>query len=155
MGFLVPAVYGLWLSRLVFGGADPRDYIVLGKHFVLQSHTSSVITYDPHYHYVKNGSGYDGQFFYFMAVDPVHARYYMDSPSYRYARPVYPPLTRVLALGRASWVPYTLILINWLAIAGGAFLIAAWLARRGVSAPAGTDLRRVPGAIIGLQRDLT
>jgi hypothetical protein len=155
VGLLVLAVYGLWLSRLVWGHADPRDYIVLGRHFVLQSHSSSVIKFDPHYHYVKNGSGYDGQFYYFMAVDPVHARYYMDQPSYRYARPLYPMLARLLALGQVSWIPYTLILVNWLAIAGAAFLIAAWLVRHGVSAWLALIYAAYPGLIIGLQWDLT
>jgi hypothetical protein len=43
----VLAVYGLWLSRLVWGHVDPRDYIVLGRHWVRLSHASSVIKYDP------------------------------------------------------------------------------------------------------------
>jgi hypothetical protein len=58
-------------------------------------------------------------------------------------------------LWEVNRIPYTLILINWLAIAGGAFLIAAWLVRHGVSAWLSLIYAFYPGPIIGLQWDLT
>ncbi len=152
---LVFAVYGLWLAAMFHNGYDARDSIVLGKHFVLQSNKSHIIRIDPHYSYPGGDSGYDGQYFYFIAVDPVNARYYMDDPSYRYTKIVYPIAARLLALGRTDLVPYSMIAINWLAIAGTAGLLAAWLRRRGVSPWFAVSYALCPGIWISFQRDLT
>jgi hypothetical protein len=148
-------VYGLWLAGMFARGYDARDSIVLGKHYVAKSHVSRVIRVDPHYRYPVGGSGYDGQFFYFIAVDPVNARYYMDSPSYRYTKILYPVVARVLALGQAGWVPYSLILTNWLAIAGAAGLLGAWLRRQGLSPWFAVAYALCPGVWVSFERDLT
>jgi hypothetical protein len=148
-------VYGLWLAAMFHQGYDARDSIVLGKGYVQLSHISSSIKYDPHFSYPVGGSGYDGQFFYFIAVDPAHARYYMDSPSYRYTKILYPVVARILALGQAGLVPYTLILTNWLAIAGAAGLLAAWLRRKGISPWFAVVYAMCPGTWVSFERDLT
>ena len=103
--------------------------IFIGTHFINQSQASQVIRLDPSYHHVSE-IGYDGQFFYYLALDPINARWYMDVSTYRYTRILYPMLARVLALGRPDLIPVTLFLINWLAIAGGSFR-SATLGRSG------------------------
>ena len=45
-------------------------------------------------------AGYDGQFNYAIAADPLHASPALDVPAYRYQRILYPLLVRALALGQ-------------------------------------------------------
>lgn len=152
---IVALVYGLWLA-IALARHDPRDYIQLGRRFVDKSHVSSTITVDPRFRgYVPGGIGYDGEFYYFLAVDPVHARYYMDDPAYRYTRILYPMTARLLALGRADAIPYTLLIVNWCALWLGTLALAAWLARKGVLPWFALVFGFYPGLFLAFRGDLT
>jgi hypothetical protein len=151
---IVLFLYAAWLAGSFATRHDVRDFIVLGRPFVLQSHASRSINYDPHYGYTLP-AGYDGQFFYYIAVDPVNARYYTDDPAYRYMRILYPLLARALALGQTQAIPYALIAINWIAIAGGTLVVGLWLKQRGRSPWFALVYGLYPGLFIGLQRDLS
>lgn len=100
---------------------DVRDLIRLGPERIAQSDRSQSIRLDTGYVPPANpdvdrpGEGYDGQFYYYLAVDPANARFYMDSPGYRYLRPVYPAAARALALGFREAIPWTLLLVNLVA----------------------------------------
>lgn len=153
--------YGWWLLIAFRAGHEARDFIVIGPPFVRQAHTSAVIKLDPHYHYLPGTSGYDGQFAYFIALDPVHARDYLDTksagaagPDYRYTRILYPMLARLLALGQARAIPYTLLAINWLAVAFGTLAVAAWLRRKRLSPWFALLYGLYPGIFVAVQRDL-
>ncbi len=76
--------------------------------------------------------GYDGQFAYAIAVNPLGAAPLLDDPAYRYQRILYPMLARAMALGRPELVPWTLIGLNVLALAMGAELLGQHLLRRGL-----------------------
>lgn len=52
-------------------------FVHLGHKFVTQGHSSTVITPSLPTH---GRIGYDGQFYFFMAADPAHAKDYMDMP---------------------------------------------------------------------------
>ncbi len=69
-------------------------------------------------------TGYDGQFAYFIARDGAGAEPFMDGASLRYQRIFYPLLARALAFGQADLVPYTLVLINIIALGVGAGALA-------------------------------
>ncbi|HKP53377.1 MAG TPA: hypothetical protein VJ183_12095 [Chloroflexia bacterium] len=129
LGYLL--IFFIFLNHL----GDVRDFVVIGKPFITQSDRSSIIHPDPDYDYDKNGVGYDGQFAYFIALDPINARYYLDQGfvSYRYTRILYPIAARALALGNRDWVPATMVMVNLLAITGGAWAVAAWCRRRALS----------------------
>jgi hypothetical protein len=73
--------------------------------------------------------GYDGQFVYYIARDGFAATPFVDSPSFRFQRIFYPLLGRALALGNPALVPWSLLLINVVAHAAGAGLLAALLVR--------------------------
>jgi hypothetical protein len=77
--------------------------------------------------------GYDGQFAYYIARDPLTGWHYCDVPAYRYQRILYPLLAWLLALGRQELVPYTLLLINLVALAAGTWLMGEILQRYKVS----------------------
>src|SRR5579884_1181842 len=152
----VAVIYGAWLLLGAWTGHDARDFIVLGKKFVLRSHVSKVITYDPRYNYAQDGyTGYDGQFAYYIALDPLKARYYVDDPVYRYTRIVYPMLARLFAWGNTDLIPVTLILVNLLALAGGTLGLAAFLRRMGTSPWFALIYGFYPGLFVALRRDLT
>jgi len=84
--------------------------------------------------YSRDVEGYDGQFDYYIAVDPLNAPAHMDVPAYRYQRILYPLLARVLALGQASLVPYTLLGINLAALAVGTAILERLLETEHASA---------------------
>jgi hypothetical protein len=149
---LVACVYLLWLVSYL-KTHDPRDLIFIGRIFITKSQASDVIRPDPAYRYGE--VGYDGQFVYFIALDPLRARYYMDTDAYRYTRILYPLVARTLALGRPPLVPYTLLAANLAAIFIGTFALAAWLRRSGVSAWYAATFGFYPGVLIVLDHDLT
>lgn len=159
VALLVFAVYGLWLLAFFANGSDARDFILIGTRFAAQSTVSSAIRLDPDYHYPANGIGYDGQFFYYIAVDPANARYYLDTDQlpadYRYGRILYPMLARGLALGQASLIPYALILVNWFSLAGGTLAVGAWLRRKGFTPWLALIYGLYLGLFVGLLRDLS
>jgi hypothetical protein len=134
---------------------DPRYFIDIGSRFVQQSHASEVIRYDPSFRYASDPTGYDGQFVYYIALDPLNARYYLDSPAYRYTRILYPLTARLLAVGQAGLVPYAMIVINWLAVGLSAGALAAWLKRHRLSALLALVYAFYAGVLIALRYDLT
>lgn len=80
--------------------------------------------------YPEGTKGYDGQFAYFIARDGAEAVPYIDGPTLRYQRILYPLVSRVLALGQAQLVPWTLLIVNLVAhsIAAGlvTYLLVGW-----------------------------
>jgi hypothetical protein len=150
------ALYALWIGIYLLSGHDARDFTVSSPKFVLRSDASPVIHYDPHYQYATHSPlGYDGQFCYYIALDPVNARFYVDVPGYRYGRILYPMLARLVALGQLSLVPFALVLVNWLAIGGGTAALALWLRRKRRSPWLALLYSFYPGLFFAVQRDLT
>ena len=80
------------------------------------------------------GIGYDGQFSYAIALDPIGAgeSEVLDKPAHRYMRIVYPIAARVLALGIPDLIPWSLLALN-IVVAGA----TAWLLADLVGARAG------------------
>jgi hypothetical protein len=151
---LVFLFYGVYLLIFFRGHHDPRDFIHIENYYIHLSHVSPTIKVDPNYKgYLY--SGYDGQFFYFIALDPVNARYYIDAPAYRYTRILYPLTARLLALGIPQLLPYTLILINWLSLVGGTLALGAWLKRKGYSHWFALVFGFYPGLFIAFQNDVS
>ncbi len=106
--------------------------------------------------HIKSGSwGYDGQFYYQIARNPLGAARFMDNAPYRYQRLLYPLLAWFLSLGQASLVPYTLLLINLIAIVGGVEIIARLLSKHGLSPWFSLALGLYYGLAVGLTFDTT
>jgi hypothetical protein len=156
---VVLAFHGAWIGLYLAAGHEPRDFIKIGS-FQGASNASDVIKVDPNYVPPRNrgltrGTGYDGQFSYYMALDFTHARYYTDLPAYRYGRVLYPMVARAAALGDPARVPATMIAINWLALGGCTLALAAWLRRRSLTPWLALLVGLYPGLLLGVQRDLT
>jgi hypothetical protein len=79
--------------------------------------------------------GYDGQFSYWLAMDPqlAAASTHFDVPAYRYQRILYPLLARLLALGQPMLIPWSLLTVNLAAQVAGTWVVSAWLAAHGLS----------------------
>lgn len=77
-----------------------------------------------------NGTrGYDGQFYYYTAVHPLHASPFMDNAAFRLQRVFFPLLIFIVSLKQAALVPYAMLLINYLSVLGGTLLVALLLAK--------------------------
>jgi hypothetical protein len=106
---------------LAASGWDPLVFARLGTRYSLGD---------------QNGSqGYDGQFSYFLALDPRPDMVapHLDVPAYRYQRILLPLLARGLALGRPGAIPWTLVLVGLISHAAGTWTASELLAGWGVN----------------------
>jgi hypothetical protein len=114
----------------------------------------SLITYD---------AGYDGQFMYLMAFDPLLQRFadrpseygaYIDSPPYRYGRIGFSALTAVVSAGRPERYPVVML---WLIVAAHfalATVLAHLAAANGMSPFVGLLYLAIPGFMSSLMSAL-
>lgn len=152
---LVMIFYLLWaLPILVHAHFDPSVFIVAGDQFVNPAQLLSPIIVKPH------SQGYDGQFYYRIAVAPLHLQpdafgVHFDSAPWRVQRILYPVLGWAAALGRPEFVPASLFLVNLAGIGVIAFTAVRLAAQ--LSLPAHTSLAVVswPGLIASLTHDTT
>src|SRR4029450_2597304 len=93
------------------------------RHYNTRGTSSAAI--DEHARAINHRIGYDGQFYYFLAADPVHGKDYMDAPGIIYSRIGYPITARALSGGNPVLVPYMMVLVNILAAVPG--ILAVWL----------------------------
>jgi hypothetical protein len=98
--------------------------------------------------------GYDGQFAYFIARDPLGGWRHCDVPSYRYQRILYPLLAWALALGRPAAVGWTLIAVNLAALVAGTWWTERLLAARHISPWVALLYGLYGGLAAGLRLDL-
>jgi hypothetical protein len=121
-------------------GRDPLAFALVGDRFA---------SGDP-----SGVKGYDGQFAYYIAVDPVGALDRLDNPAYRYQRILYPLLARLLSFGDPAIVPWALVLINVVSLS----LSTEWLGRmlrgRGLSSYLALLLPLWLGQVFALRADL-
>jgi hypothetical protein len=125
-------------------------FILVGRHFSVPSQVPRGIPIMPTY-------GYDGQFFYRLALNPVnfsHTAYgiTMDR-SYRYMRIGYPALTWLVSLGQHALVPVMLVAVNIAAISALGYLGGMFAQAAGRHALAGLLLPAYFGLLTSLSRD--
>jgi len=102
-------------------------------------------------------AGYDGQFYYRLALDPANWNLTafgitMDQ-SYRYTRIGYPVLAWLLSLGQHQLVPVVLVVINLLAVAAMAVLGGMFARESGRHALWGLAFAAYFGLVISVGRD--
>jgi hypothetical protein len=148
----VGVVWGIWAAAVI-GRSDVDDLPRVGITFLDQGAGSSA-EIDALRAEARRKFGYDGQFFLYIALDPIGARPYIDEPPYRYARIVYPLLARATALGRPDAVTWTLFGLGLLAVGAGTYLLARFLAARGASPWYALLFGLTPGLQMAVNRDL-
>jgi hypothetical protein len=151
LALVLVGTYGAWFK---VSQQAPLDLAHIGRRFASQSQASPLLRADGRYSYPAGATGYDGQFFYDIAVDPANARYYMDDPGYRYNRILYPAVARALALGHASAVPVALLAVNLGALGVAVVSIGLWLRRRGLSPLLAAVFGLAPGIFWCISLDL-
>jgi hypothetical protein len=145
------AALGIVLARLqTWAQGAISQFILVGSHFTTPSQLPPGIAVQPSY-------GYDGQFFYRLALNPLnfHTTAYgitMDRP-YRYMRIGYPVATWLVSLGQHSLVPAMLVVVNVAAIGAMGWLGAVFARQGGWHALAGLLLPGYFGLITSLGRD--
>jgi hypothetical protein len=155
-----PAVAGLIALVAALGFALARwqtwasgsisRFILVGSHFATPAQLPPGVPVAPTY-------GYDGQFFYRLALNPLnfHKTAYgitMDRP-YRYMRIGYPALTWLFSFGQHVLVPVMLVALNVAAIGAIGYLGGVFARDGGRHALAGLLLPGYFGLITSLSRD--
>ena len=155
-----PAVAGLIALLAALGFALARwqtwangtigRFILVGSHFATRAQLPSGVPVAPTY-------GYDGQFFYRLALNPLNLSktsygITMDRP-YRYMRIGYPALTWLLSVGQHFAVPAMLVAVNIAAIGAMGYLGGIFARQSGRHALAGLMLPGYFGLITSLSRD--
>ena len=147
---VLSAIY-LAARLLVAGKHDLGTFIVAGSSYVDSSKLPSRIP-------IISGSGYDGQFYYRLALDPfslatTHAGITLDTV-FREQRIAYPFLSWVVSLGMPRFVPAALVLVNLIAIALVAYFASALAVLARKPAIAGLIIAAFPGYLFSIGRDL-
>ncbi len=125
---------------LLSNQGDPLTFVVLGTRFSEGNPQGS--------------EGYDGQFAYQIARHPLSAAPYLDIPAYRYQRIFYPLLARLLAFGQTALIPWTLLLINVMAIGAGTWATEQLLLDLRVSRWHALTYGLYGGQLLSLRTDL-
>ena len=151
------AVTALLYGLLIFGRLALHDFDA--SFFVTAGYTFCDPSLAPQGLRISTRHGYDGQFYYRLALDPftnerVDYGITIDNPPYRQQRIFYPVLAHILALGRTSWVPWSMILVNYLAVCGLAFSAARFAELFAMPAIYGLAIPFFPGVLLALDRDL-
>jgi hypothetical protein len=125
-------------------------FILVGRHFATPAQLPHGIAVSPTY-------GYDGQFFYRLALDPLNLRptaygITMDHP-YRYMRIGYPALTWLVSLGQQILVPVMLVAVNIAAVSALGWFGGVIARQAGRHALVGLLLPAYFGIITSLSRD--
>jgi hypothetical protein len=145
------AALGFAVARLLtWAHGSISAFILVGRHFATPSQLPRGMPVVPTY-------GYDGQFFYRLALNPLnfqHTAYgiRMDRP-YRYMRIGYPALTWLADLGQHFLAPVMLVGINIAAVGAIGYLGGMFARQGGRHALAGLLLPGYFGLLTSLARD--
>jgi len=146
-GFLL---YGLYAAvAIARHGAESFAFVAANR--LHQSDASSTIAT---YAHVNSRLGYDGQYYLFMALDPVKGWHYMDTPTYRYTHILYPMVAHVATLGHPAWTTYALVGVSVVAVGVGTLFASMFLVARGYPAWLGSLCFLYPGLFWAFTRDL-
>jgi hypothetical protein len=142
-GFVV-ARWDLWSRRTI------ASFILIGQHF---AHPAQLPPGMP----VRPAYGYDGQFFYRLALNPLnfsHTAYGITvDRAYRFMRIGYPVITWLVSFGQHALVPYMLVAVNVAALGALGYLGAVVAAQGGRHAAWGLLLPGYFGLVTSLSRD--
>jgi hypothetical protein len=99
--------------------------------------------------------GYDGQFAYYMALDPLDAAGRMDKPAYRYQRVLYPLSAWALSIGgQRDLLPWAMLAINLFAMTAIVYLVGRLLEIKGAPVWLSINVLFFAGSLIAVRADL-
>ncbi len=141
-------------ARLLVYHGNPTGLIQFGERTVQYTHP-------PRGAVVESAAGYDGQFYWIQANDPLllHRATVPDlrgaAPGYHLQRPAYPALAYLLAAGQRTAIPWTMLAVNLLAVLGIAAGFAEYARRQGWSVWWALAVGLMPGLVLATMRDLS
>ena len=155
-GFVLPALLvclayaALLHAALAPSGFNPLAIARLSREFAAERYWDHAPVFDP-------GTGYDGQFFYYLARDPLvrGGVAHLDAPAYRYQRLLYPLAARALVLGDPAKIAWSLVATNLIALAVGCWSFSRILLRLGAHPAWLIPYALNPGYWLGIQLDLS
>lgn len=132
---------------------DISRFVVAGHSFTDPASTGRCLSVD------LQSAGYDGQFFYRLAVNPFStaprvAGVRFDYPVYRHQRLLYPLLASALSLGRPCAVIWVLVLLNIAAVVTIGVLATVLVRDAGVGFLWGVVPALAPVFLLSVARDL-
>jgi hypothetical protein len=146
------AALGFALARWqTWAHGNIARFILVGRHFLVAPAQL------PHGIPIQPTYGYDGQFFYRLALNPLNLHnsafgIRVDRP-YRYMRIGYPAVTWLFSLGQHAAVPVMLVAVNIVAIGAMGYLGGIFARDAGWHALVGLLLPGYFGLITSLSRD--
>jgi hypothetical protein len=158
---LGPVVVVAALFALVVGQRLETTYYGNATGFVLFGRLFARYTRPPSSAVIRSPIGYDGQFFYLQATDPLLLRdstlagFVNTDQPFRMQRMAYPALAYLLAAGQRSRLPESLLAVNLLAVAAVTAGFATYAHRRGWSGWWGLAVGLMAGLLTGTLRDLS
>ncbi|MCD4686891.1 MAG: hypothetical protein K8S97_13245, partial [Anaerolineae bacterium] len=124
---LVLIITVLYLAGIfISNDADPEVFVTLGECFSVCGGADGEDC-------LEDSAGYDGQFGYYIARDPLASPDCLDVPAYRMQRILLPALGRMLSLGQAAAIPWAFVVINLVALVISTALLEGLLIAEGVS----------------------
>ena len=150
---MVALLFGGFINmRLLRNGGDFGLFVVAGRSFVDPTQLPVQIP-------VVTQQGYDGQFFFRLALNPFTSAQTadgvrIDTPSWRQQRLIYPLVVWLLSAGQPGLVPPLLVLVNYVALCALALLGVAYSRALGQAPGWGLVLPLYPGFLVSLSRDL-
>lgn len=149
------AVVGFVLARWLIAAHDQLSrFIVAGSDWVSRAQAPGYLYVYPH------AAGYDGQFYWRLAVDPaqLHLRAYMGvriDSAYRLNRIFFPGLVWLVSFGQAHLVALAMVVVNVVGVLALLALGLRLVRARSISPGWALLLLCVPGLVGSLSRDLT
>ncbi|HKQ73842.1 MAG TPA: hypothetical protein VJ810_08960 [Blastocatellia bacterium] len=140
-------------GMLLRSGFDASSFVTAGDKYCDPSLVPKNLTV------LKSSAGYDGQFYYRLALDPFTSKrtdfgITLDIPSFRHQRILYPFLSWALSAGNAGLLPWIMLLINYAALCLLGWLGGVYAQTLKQHALWGIFLPLIPAALLSLTRDL-
>ncbi len=145
---------------LVFVWTAARIHYVFGGNWTAAFCTGTIFRVPPDLDagtYRFEGSGYDGQFYRYLAHDPFFQKgysRYVDAPQLRFRRLLVPLAAWLFGFGQRHWIDGAYIAVEMLFLALGGYWCGRLLARRGRSPLWGLLFVVVPATLISFDRML-
>jgi len=152
---IIAILYTIFLSLLFVKHDHDFSALVMAGDLFVDANAAP-----PNLSIITNSAGYDGQFYYRLALTPFTDQQTdwgitIDAPAYRQQRIVYPLLGRLLSLGNPVLLPVSLVIVNFLALCTLAWLGGKYVQAIPLHAIWGVSFALFPGFLLTLSRDTT
>jgi hypothetical protein len=137
---------------LVAYGGNPTGFVRFGQEWVRDTHPPAGAVID-------TKTGYDGQYFWALARDPLLLHHStiagFHDAGFRLQRIAYPALAYALAAGQESALPWTLLGLNVIVVVSITLAFSAYARRRGWSGWWGLVVGLLPGLQFATMGDMS